>query len=59
MYKLCDIFKKIKYMSEIWHIYLMALMYVAAGVMHFLKPRMYERIMPRYLPAPAFFDDSI
>lgn len=29
----------------------MALMYVVAGLFHFIKPRMYMRIMPRYLPA--------
>lgn len=34
-----------------WHLYLMAIMYIIAGVIHFLRPRMYERIMPRYLPA--------
>jgi uncharacterized membrane protein len=25
--------------------------FVAAGALHFLKPRVYESIMPRYLPA--------
>jgi len=34
-----------------WHLYLMAVMYLVAGILHFIKPRMYERIMPRYLPA--------
>lgn len=29
----------------------MAFMYIIAGVFHFLKPKMYMRIMPRYLPA--------
>ncbi|MCH4823489.1 DoxX family protein [Gramella lutea] len=38
-------------MTYPWHLYLMALMYVIAGVFHFLKPKMYMRIMPRYLPA--------
>lgn len=33
-----------------WHLYAMALMYVIAGVVHFVKPKMYMRIMPRYLP---------
>ena len=33
-----------------WHLYLMAAMYMLAGLMHFLKPKMYLRIMPRYLP---------
>ena len=33
-------------------LYLMAALYVVAGVNHFLRPRMYERIIPPYLPAP-------
>lgn len=38
-------------MNNPWHLYLMASIYIVAGTFHFLKPRMYERIMPRYLPA--------
>jgi len=38
-------------MNTPWHLYVMAIMYIIAGVIHFLKPRIYERIMPRYLPA--------
>lgn len=34
-----------------WHLYLMGFMYIFAGSFHFLKPGMYLRIMPRYLPA--------
>lgn len=33
-----------------WHLYLMAGMYVVAGIFHFLKPKIYMRIMPRYIP---------
>lgn len=33
-----------------WHLYLMAGLYVLAGIMHFIRPKMYLRIMPRYLP---------
>ncbi|WP_308990812.1 hypothetical protein QLS71_012760 [Mariniflexile litorale] len=33
-----------------WHLYLMALLYIAAGVNHFIKPKIYLRIMPIYLP---------
>lgn len=29
----------------------MACMYILAGIVHFIKPKMYMRIMPRYLPA--------
>ncbi|MEO6348136.1 MAG: MauE/DoxX family redox-associated membrane protein [Aquaticitalea sp.] len=37
-------------MNEPWHLYLMAGIYIIAGINHFLKPKMYMRIMPRYLP---------
>lgn len=33
-----------------FHLYLMAALYIFAGVMHFIKPKMYLRIMPRYIP---------
>lgn len=35
-----------------WHLYFMAAIYVFAGMMHFIKPKTYLRIMPRYLPRP-------
>ena len=35
-----------------WHLFAMAAMYCIAGLMHFVKPKAYLRIMPRYLPAP-------
>ncbi|KPM31760.1 Hypothetical protein I595_2255 [Croceitalea dokdonensis DOKDO 023] len=35
-----------------WHLYTMAAMYIFAGFMHFIKPKAYLRIMPRYLPNP-------
>ncbi|SDE07814.1 Uncharacterized membrane protein [Pricia antarctica] len=37
-----------------WHLYLMAAMYIVAGVMHFIKPKAYLRIMPQYLPSHKF-----
>lgn len=30
----------------------MALLYVGAGILHFVQPATYERIVPSYLPAP-------
>lgn len=36
-----------------WHQYLMAVLFILAGVNHFRKPKMYERIMPPYIPAPG------
>lgn len=37
-----------------WHLYLMATAYVIAGIMHFVKPKMYMRILPGYLPGHKF-----
>lgn len=37
-------------MTEPFGLFVMAGMYVLAGVMHFIKPKLYMRIMPRYLP---------
>lgn len=37
-------------MNSPWQFYVMPLMYVVAGIMHFAKPKMYMRIMPHYLP---------
>ncbi len=36
--------------------YIMALIYVAAGINHFWHPVTYLRIMPSYLPAPYFLN---
>lgn len=38
-------------MNYPWHLYLMGFMYILAGCIHFIKPKAYMRIMPRYLPA--------
>jgi len=34
-----------------WHQYLMAVIYILAGINHFRNPKLYERIMPPYIPA--------
>lgn len=34
-----------------WHQYLIGLLFVIAGMNHFRKPKMYERIIPPYIPA--------
>lgn len=41
-------------MSNLWHLYVMAIIYILAGIMHFVKPKVYMRIMPRYLPNHRF-----
>ena len=40
-------------MIKIILLYIMAALYVAAGVNHFINPRVYLKIMPPYLPAPT------
>lgn len=37
-------------MNYPWHLYLMSIIYSIAGIMHFIRPKMYMRILPRYLP---------
>lgn len=37
-----------------WHYYLMAMIYIIAGLNHFRKPQIYLKIMPPYLPKPLF-----
>ncbi|HZH70271.1 MAG TPA: MauE/DoxX family redox-associated membrane protein [Flavobacteriaceae bacterium] len=36
-----------------WHQYLMAILFILAGMNHFRKPKLYERIMPNYIPAKS------
>ena len=37
-------------MTYPWHLYLMSFLYMMAGVFHFIKPKIYLRIMPKYIP---------
>ncbi len=37
-------------MTEPSGLYIMAGMYIVAGIMHFVKPKIYLRVMPKYLP---------
>ncbi|TDE18236.1 DoxX family protein [Dyadobacter psychrotolerans] len=37
---------------KILSLYIMSFFYIAAGVMHFLKPKGYLKIMPGFLPFP-------
>ncbi|MCH8534498.1 MAG: DoxX family protein [Flavobacteriaceae bacterium] len=38
-------------MQATWDLYLMGIMYFFAGIMHFIKPKAYMRVMPQFLPA--------
>ncbi len=33
-----------------WHLYIMAALYILAGINHFARPGMYIKIMPPYVP---------
>jgi uncharacterized membrane protein len=35
-----------------WHLYLMALLYMLAGINHFRVPRLYAKMIPPFLPSP-------
>ena len=39
-------------MTYPWHLYFMGFLYVLAGSLHFVFPKTYLRIMPRFLPYP-------
>jgi len=37
-------------MTEPIGLYIMAIVYIFAGLMHFIKPKLYMRVMPSYIP---------
>jgi uncharacterized membrane protein len=39
-----------------WHLYLMALIYIVAGLNHFRTPKLYEKIIPPYFPKPKLLN---
>ena len=39
-----------------WHLYLMALLYVLAGLNHFRVPRVYIKMIPASLPIPKLLN---
>lgn len=40
-----------------WHLYLMAALYILAGINHFRAPRMYIKIIPPQLPQPKLLNN--
>lgn len=39
-----------------WHLYLMAALYIIAGLNHFRKPGMYLKIIPPFIPNPKLIN---
>ena len=38
-------------MTAPWHYYIMASLYIVAGILHFIYPSLYTRIMPAWIPS--------
>ncbi|MRX67321.1 Uncharacterized membrane protein [Flavobacterium resistens] len=43
-------------MKQPWHLYLMAFLYILAGINHFRNPKMYIRIIPPFFKNPKFIN---
>ncbi len=43
-------------MNLSWHQYLMALIYILAGINHFFNPKIYLKIIAPYFPNPKFLN---
>lgn len=39
-----------------WHLYLMAFLYIVAGINHFRRPEMYHKIIPPYFSNPKLLN---
>lgn len=39
-----------------WHQYIFGLLFILAGANHFRTPKIYERIIPPYLPSPKMLN---
>lgn len=46
-------------MEKPWHIYLMALFYMLAGINHFRKPELYRKVIPPFLPYKHQINDLV
>jgi uncharacterized membrane protein len=40
-----------------WHVYLMAVVYILAGINHFRIPGIYQKIIPSYFPNPKVLNN--
>ncbi|MEO9965792.1 MAG: MauE/DoxX family redox-associated membrane protein [Reichenbachiella sp.] len=44
---------------QFFSLYFMAAFYLFAGISHFLKPRFFLQIMPRWVPSPEFVNKLV
>ena len=43
-------------MFYLWHLNLMALLFVVFGIYHFINPKLYLNVIPLYLPKPKLLN---
>lgn len=43
-------------MMQPWHLYVMAIIYIAAGINHFRNPRLYIKIIPPFFSNPKLLN---
>lgn len=46
-------------MDKPWHLYLMAVLYILAGLNHFRKPKFYEKIIPPFIPYKNYVNEFV
>lgn len=44
-------------MDKPWHLYAMAIFYIIAGINHFVRPEVYLKIMPPFVPNKKFINE--
>lgn len=44
-------------MDKPWHLYVMAVLYILAGINHFRKPGLYFKIIPQWIPNKQFINE--
>lgn len=44
-------------MQQPWHLYLMSILYIAAGINHFRVPKLYYKIIPPFFQDKKFFNE--
>ena len=43
-------------MFYLWHLNLMALLFIVFGIYHFINPKLYLKVIPPYLPNPKLLN---
>lgn len=46
-------------MDKPWHLYVMAVLYILAGINHFREPKLYEKVIPPFVPYKKHVNELI